>query len=101
MVNGLFSATLKALQMLSDNARKVLSISWNRYRNEWTDYKRAIPYIVLRSGRSERQVRVALNELFKAEYLEHGGGLTRVVWASELQRYGTKKYQHNEWWTEG
>jgi hypothetical protein len=72
--------------MLSDDARKILAIVWHLHRHDWADYVKDIGFIVQRSGRDERRVRGALNELVKADYLEHKDGLTRVLWSSQLDR---------------
>lgn len=72
--------------MLSDDARKILAIVWSMYRSEWAIYTKDIPLICQRSGRSEKRVRDALNELVKLGYLEHKEGFTRALFASPLER---------------
>lgn len=71
--------------MLSDDARKILIVAWNLYRNEWVRID--VSEIVLRSGRDERRVRAALNELVRAYYIDHKDGVSRVLRSSPLSRY--------------
>lgn len=72
--------------MLTDRARKVLSIVWHTYGHAQADYVAGLPVIIQRCRYTEQQVRDALNELVKAGYLDHADGLTRVIWPSQLVR---------------
>lgn len=72
--------------ILTDRARKVLSIAWHTYGHAQADYVAGLPLICQRSRYTEQQVRDALNELVKTGYLEHADGLTRVIWPSQLVR---------------
>ncbi|RJE88644.1 hypothetical protein D3P07_11665 [Paenibacillus sp. 1011MAR3C5] len=72
--------------MLSDRARKVLSVVWHTFGHEQADYVAGMHLICQRSRYTEQQVRDALNELVKTGYLHHKDGLTRVLWASPLDR---------------
>ncbi|MHA6481042.1 hypothetical protein ACX1C1_03860 [Paenibacillus sp. strain BS8-2] len=77
--------------MISDDARKVLAVAYNMYRDQWANYTRDMSVICKRAGRTELVVRAAFNELVKTGYLEHKDGLTLVIWASPLQREGYRR----------
>ncbi|WP_442955665.1 hypothetical protein [Paenibacillus sp. IITD108] len=64
------------------------------YRNEWANYSKDIPLICQRSGRTEKRVRDALNELVRLGYLEHKDGFTRAIYASQLER---ERYMADTW----
>lgn len=72
--------------MLGDDARKILTVMWNTYRNDPSRIDLA--YICLKSQRTVDQVKDAINLLVKEEYVlwDKGANTFRVIYSRESSK---------------